>query len=655
MFNNKIDIVSVGDITGVDFSIPKYQRGYRWESQQVTDLLNDFYDFFIERKETADYSLQPLVVKRYVKNLPLLKQEVSSLHDDSDDSYLYINALEDLISRNCQWEVIDGQQRLTTLYIILNVLKKKRPYNIEYKTRQGSKTYLENKLENLQSSKDNNDYYHMHGAYVAVNRWIGRNFGYEALSSPGNELNDLADCIEKRVKFIWYESVDENPIDVFTRINIGKIALTNAELIKALLLNCTNFKGEDFDSLRLKQLNIAKKWDEIEYSLQKKDFWLFLTDTSESYDTHIDYLFKLLCEQNMLELPEEEMTRIGKDRYRVYRYFSAVLKNGKEIEGIWDKVICIFDTFKEWFNDEFLYHYIGFLIWSREKDKGDKFELISDLMERWGKSTKEEFLRKIKEKIKETIKTGAGNLNKLHFDKDKSKIFKILLLHNIQSVLTTLNVQKQSKYEMNVFYKFPFHLFKSESWNVEHIDSATFNELKTLKEKKAWARAILNSSPNSIDDETRSLLEALINEKEAKNVGDDYFKQLYDKVMPMVKVQEPLQVSVDNSPDCPEDNERMHIWNLTLLDEKTNKSYHNYLFSLKRAFVINKEKGLSCHLNDDGEIELDGVEAAFVPSCTKQVFLKYYTIQSNDLLSWGRKDAKAYLGDIKEKIKDFLY
>ena len=110
--NNKIDMVSVEDISGFEFFIPKYQRGYRWNRQQVTDLLIDLYDYFIVRKETTDYSLQPLVVKRRIKNYSILKGRVNSLLDNTSDSNLCINELEHLISKECQWEVIDGQQRV---------------------------------------------------------------------------------------------------------------------------------------------------------------------------------------------------------------------------------------------------------------------------------------------------------------------------------------------------------------------------------------------------------------------------------------------------------------------------------------------------------------------------------------------------------------
>ena len=30
----------------MNFNIPYYQRGYRWEEKQVNDLLNDLQEFF---------------------------------------------------------------------------------------------------------------------------------------------------------------------------------------------------------------------------------------------------------------------------------------------------------------------------------------------------------------------------------------------------------------------------------------------------------------------------------------------------------------------------------------------------------------------------------------------------------------------------------
>jgi uncharacterized protein with ParB-like and HNH nuclease domain len=73
---------TVGDLSG-HFLVPGYQRGFRWGHHEVEALLNDIV------ASDGKYYLQPLVVKRL------------------DDQ---------------RWELIDGQQRLTTLYLILQYI-----------------------------------------------------------------------------------------------------------------------------------------------------------------------------------------------------------------------------------------------------------------------------------------------------------------------------------------------------------------------------------------------------------------------------------------------------------------------------------------------------------------------------------------------------
>ena len=45
MAENIIGLKSVRELLGINIFIPDYQRGYRWTSQQVKDLLNDIKDF----------------------------------------------------------------------------------------------------------------------------------------------------------------------------------------------------------------------------------------------------------------------------------------------------------------------------------------------------------------------------------------------------------------------------------------------------------------------------------------------------------------------------------------------------------------------------------------------------------------------------------
>lgn len=67
------------------------------------------------------------------------------------------------------------------------------------------------------------------------------------------------------IKVIWYEVEEsDNSIEVFRRFNVGKIPLTNAELIKALLLK----ENESVDNTI--KYSISKEWQQIENNLQSK-------------------------------------------------------------------------------------------------------------------------------------------------------------------------------------------------------------------------------------------------------------------------------------------------------------------------------------------------------------------------------------------------
>ena len=92
MAENNIELKSISELLRMNFFIPSYQRGYRWNEQQIKDLLTDIDNFTSKEvpnsQETTWYCLQPIVVK----------------------------------AKDNQWEVIDGQQRLTTIYLILHYL-----------------------------------------------------------------------------------------------------------------------------------------------------------------------------------------------------------------------------------------------------------------------------------------------------------------------------------------------------------------------------------------------------------------------------------------------------------------------------------------------------------------------------------------------------
>lgn len=597
---NNIELKSVREFLGMKFFIPSYQRGYRWTEQQVKDLLNDIWEFSQknDKRNGEFYCLQPLVVKSLLKGY---------------------------------WEVIDGQQRLTTIYILLSYLKAEDIYSLEYATRNNSKEFL-SKIEK-KDAENNIDYYHIVSAFEAIESWFDVNF-----KDKKSFINILFD----NVKFIWYETDEVDPIKVFTRLNIGKISLTNAELIKALFLNRSNFGNENGDHLRLRQQEIASEWDNIEYTLQNDEFWLFLHENAYDRPTRIDFIFDLICEQKSLG----EFENIGTDEYKTFRYFYEYFKqktsDKSKIETCWTEVKKYFQTFQEWFNDLELYHYVGVLLSNDFINKTS----ISDLVKEW-KSSKKEFVDNLKKKIAESIKLPLGKSlcdpehveDSLHFKEDKPLIRKILLLHNVQTVIIqNRHVTETDKYKLPVFYKFPFHLFKREKWNVEHIDSNTQNELKDEKQQKEWLLAAW-----IVVTEKEKIEKFLINQEgEFDDIKESVVKQIS---------------SIENRLN---ESERMRIWNLALLDETTNKGYHNDIFPLKRRCLIGKDQGkiigsIIKKDNDCLKIEMTSKDAdiSFIPICTKNAFMKYYTPITNNLMEWDKTDAEAYRLNIRETLKDF--
>lgn len=626
--NDQIGLKTIEEFLGLRFFIPNYQRGYRWNPQQVEDLLNDINEFDAEKD--GFYCLQPLVVK-------LRNEEdiVTKIHKMSS-----LSEIREILNKSeGKWEVIDGQQRLTTIYIILTCLDTNCPYSLEYETRGESSKFLLNM--DKYDDRDNIDFYYMSQARKTAANWFKPNFDKAA----------FLEKLKTKVKFIWYESVDEDPIKVFTRLNIGKIALTNSELIKALFLNRSNFADKPKDTLRLMQQEIASEWDMIEYALQSEEFWLFLHDKGYDRPTRIDFIFDLICDENVLNIKglddeNEKRKIIGTDKDKTFRYFNEYFKTlckdenaGLEdllhrTEKAWSEVKAYYQTFNEWFNDLELYHYIGLLVADGNKSNG-----LGQLIKSWKeKKNKKDFLTDLKKRIKEALaKKDTANLEHPYKEdgSDKTDCRSLLLFHNIQTVINQNQTQQNNeKYRMGIFYKFPFHLYKLEGWDVEHISSTTNNMEEDDITRKEWLVNVYLSA----DETTRKKID------EYFAVGDDEIGRkggLYKEVKEFFPEHEEWT-----------SEEKNRIWNYTLLDSSTNRSYGNAIFSAKRRIIIGKDQGKLIPVPKlrDGKIMIDTEErpaaSSFVPPCTKQVFMKYFSPAMGDNNYWTKADAEAYKQDI---------
>lgn len=642
-------LMTIRELLGMSFFIPDYQRGYRWEENEVDDLLKDIMAFAKRIEEKANsleiYCLQPLVVKK--RNQEDLLNRIKK-----SDS---ISEIEKLLRGT--WTVVDGQQRLTTLFLIMRQLKTYDSlYSIEYQTRDFSTEYLYSPTE--EKSKDNIDFYHIYLVNKEIERWF---------SNINDEDKYLFNqVLLNQVSFIWYEidqEVDENA--VFTRLNIGKIPLTDAELIKALFLNRQNQQVSE----KL-QRQIAFEWDLMEKALQDDEFWLFIHNKNYEKPTRIDFILELMTKMDRLYLfpdlhndrgrPAEKTMRnrfkraidekCGKDKHQLFRYFyQSFEQNGESASWInekWNEIKKYYQVFNEWYRDYEIYHYVGFLvtIW----DNCD----IDSYYSEWMKDNRSEFIKYLKKEIRKHIdfpvftKEGLENcvFEEGENSVPKTKCRSVLLLHNIETIISqNRELVASKKYNCPNFNKFPFHLYNSKDrgfWQVEHIRPNAGDNFNSIESKKIY---LLLSKPYF---EGNNEIITAIDKYVATNDDDkDLFKSIVDLI------ERDFEVSALN------ESQKNKIWNYVLLDESTNKEYSNYIFPIKRAFISDKEQGYKVkYCVRDGKIDEKKREneVAFILPCTKNVFSKFYTKHPNTLLNWTQQDAQAYLDDMISKLGEFL-
>ena len=556
------------------FYIPDYQRGYRWGKDEVQRLLDDIYS-----NGKKDYYLQPIVVRRMNNGL---------------------------------YELIDGQQRLTTLFLIYRYKQNTDSsfsgpaFSLEYKTREKSKEFLE-KID-FTRRKENIDFWFIANAYQTIKSW------FEADSSARDIVFTY---LAQNVKIIWYEVGErEDPVSLFTRLNIGKIPLTNAELIKAMFLSSNG-------AVRERQKEIALQWDNMERELHQDSFWYFLTNNTEDYQTRIDLILELMAKK-----PKNNSQKYY-TFFTLSKHIDELKKHNKNIEkeldNLWEKIQHTFLTLKDWYEDFEFYHKIGYLISSEHLTLQEIFEK--------SKKKKSEFRKDLNEYIRSSIALKDRDYRELDYHKDYERIKRLLLLFNVESVR-----QKQEQ-------RFPFDKFKAGGkgknfpWSLEHIHAQQSEGLAKQKEWKEWlyrhidsVLTVTENTTKEIQEEGKKLAAEMTQKSRAEYnfAHKEDFEILQKKVIKILSTPEDGQAEGGRYVDS--------ISNLALLRLDNNIVLSNSTFSVKRNKIIEMDK--------NGE---------YIPFCTRMVFLKYYT-QSNDnqLHFWGEKDRNAYEKQLGEVLKSYL-
>lgn len=209
----------------------------------------------------------------------------------------------------------------------------------------------------------------------------------------------------------------------------------------------------------------------------------------------------------------------------------------------------------------------------------------------------------------------------LTYDNDYQTITNILLLFNVVSLMNNGSAAR-----------FPFKEFNNETWSLEHIHAQHSLKLNTQEKWRRWleqhATSIVSLRKSLTDVQQQADADELLAEIAVavadEHLKDTTFNDLSDRVIGMLSKRG-------------ESNEYVHsLSNMALLQCSANSALNNSLFDVKRRQIT----------------EMDA-RGQYIPYCTKMVFMKYYSSEVQDNVSfhfWGEADRVAYIAKMNEVL-----
>ncbi len=556
----------VSEIGCRTFLIPPYQRGYRWSDKDVKLLLQDLIHFLHADNEHK-YCLQPIVL-----------QKDSNGHD----------------------LVVDGQQRLTTLLIVLAVLCDFRmsdiPWDIEYTVENRSK------LKNLLASPGSsiNDYFR-NKVREYVSTWVGEN------RSDAGELRELILAgtykgnQKKELFFIEY-FIDEaeDGQQAFNRINAGKTPLTSSELLRA------RFMVSDSGLPSAEVYEIAKEWELINSTLENSQFWaIWNTRRMPTSPTKMDLLFAIVAKHKFDKNAKYE------DSLAVFHSFEKYIDeqdicnnmNGKSIsEGLrlrraWEKLLRCWWWMRSCYDDLELYHLLG---WIAIFTEHQVYVLYNTYWIEKAKCNINAFKKILRGMVRESLIADCPSFDSYTYILGAAKLRPFFVLIN-----SLVAIKRHDR--------FRFDLYAQGGWDIEHIASQTDNPLDNVEDQKQW----LELAKREMSEAEKSEFENTVGDK-----FDDQWRVIWRR---FADVNDSVQ-------------DKDGLGNLALLDYKTNRAYKNAIFPAKRRKIF----------------EVREETARYVPPATELAFAKSFTASAAQMRYWGESDAVEYRNTLQKLYSDFM-
>lgn len=293
--SKNISLKSIVDFenNNINFYIPSYQRGYRWKSRQVSQLIDDI-DAFTPTESSPFYFLQALAVTKDIENNRV--------------------------------NVVDGQQRLTSLNLILG--EESGELHIDYAR---------------DANKELDKYF----------KCIAEDVIKEKLGKIGTERRtEFCKKIKERCRFLYYEVEKAKELSTFNDLNSGKIPAKDSELVKCVMLTLGNDEASNVTKAR------ADEWDDIERILNNNSFFSFITPRNTWKED--DGMTVLLRYAGLIPTKTEQ-------EEEVFPFLTRILDElkTKSRMTIWKMIYSALSRLLEWYNDPLMYHVFGAIVHQR--------------------------------------------------------------------------------------------------------------------------------------------------------------------------------------------------------------------------------------------------------------------------------------------------
>ncbi len=571
------------------YNIPHYQRGYKWEPKNVEKLLEDIDNF--KHANDKFYCLQ---------NITIIEKD------------------------NC-FNVIDGQQRLTTLTILLSYLNKKElVYNKvrfpENSIRKETNKFLNEIITNTTakfpensweafSEKNNHfdhqDIYHIYNVYEAIEIW----FTEKQREEPTFDNKAFTDKLLKSVKVI-VNKIDGTTSEekVFGNLNSKRVPLDGADLVRAILITrVANEEGKRESDIK-NIVRVNERRVKIGWELDQINNWWSRDDVKNYFSKVVNIKSEEIGVSNKLfdeeKYPINNLYLLFAEKRKQKKLTLEIIeKHNNDALGLYKELIKLHNTLQDWYQDREIYHFLGFLF-NHKPNRNFQFSVVWELWEKC--RTREAFIKELKGLIREVLSIESELIDfkdtSVNWYNDKPEI--------LVQALILMDVIYSLKENQNYL---PYYAFNKKSNDIEHIFPQNPKEVIKQKEYIAFLNKTYVENDKQFD----------LSKFDSKKEDEKY----QEKVLEFIKEQ--TSSFKINS-----------IGNLVLLYSSLNRSISNSKYADKRARIIS-------HHN----------EGNFIQPHTFSVFVRNFNDENNDNKDyehWTNNDIEANAKYISKTIETFF-